>query len=54
MRMGNEAAFAVAAWQTHHADKMMDSQSMLHKIDKGMLTREWTKLLTHFQVADLT
>ncbi|BFZ22749.1 hypothetical protein BsWGS_25788 [Bradybaena similaris] len=50
MRMEIEAATAALAWLTEQQDKraviVTDSQSMLKKIESGLLRREWADLLT--------
>ncbi|BFZ14675.1 hypothetical protein BsWGS_17714 [Bradybaena similaris] len=50
MRMEKEAATAALAWLMEQQDKraviVTDSQSMLKKIESGLLRREWADLLT--------
>jgi ribonuclease HI len=58
MRMEIEAVTAAIAWlverSTSHAVIVTDSQSMLRKIEKDMLRKEWIHLLDNANIGSLT
>lgn len=58
LRMETEATTVAIAWlveqQICHAVAETDSQRLHHKIDKALLRRKWTNLLSGSQVTGLT